>query len=415
VIGTGRIGCGFAGRLLHRSGYALTLVGRPPAATQLACARRYTVRLTDGRTEREESVDGFTVLDVAQTAEIADAISGADLVCTAVGPRNLDAVAPMLARGLAQAARPVNIIAFENTEDAGPRLRRLVERQLGTQRADRHGFTGAVVGAVVSHQLLARHPGEDLLLIGEPHTEFAVDAHALRDPIPPVEGMVAVDDFTAFYLRKLYRYSAGHATAAYLGRLKGYRYLHAAVRDGEIRHAVHAAMAEGRAGLAAIYGDRVAGDEAELDAILQRFGNAALGDTVARVGRDVARKLDHRERLVGAARLAERAGVAPTRLAEATAAALCFGDIGLDRGLDGAAGGEASPMRRVRRPCHPGDVADVLRNLAGLRQGSPLARRIEAAWHRLSAGGEDGNLLLALDRPLRAWAGADHGAVACAS
>lgn len=401
VIGAGRIGCGFAGRLLHRSGYVLTLVGRPPAATQLARARGYAVRLTDGRTEREESVDGLTVLDVAQTAEITDAIAGADLVCTAVGPRNLDAVVPLLARGLGRATRPVTVIAFENAEDAGPRLRRLVGRQLGPHRAGRHGFTGAVVGAVVAHRLLAQHPGDDLLLVGEPHTEFAVDAHALRDPLPPVEGMVAVRDFTAFYLRKLYRYSAGHATAAYLGRLKGYRYLHAAVRDGEIRHAVHAAMAEGRAGLAAAYGDRVAGDEAELDAILERFGNAALGDTVARVGRDVARKLGHRERLVGAARLAERAGVAPTRLAEATAAALCFGDVD----------GGAAPMRPVRRPCLPGDVGDVLRNVAGLRPGCPLARRIEAAWLRLGVGWEDGNLLLALDRPLWAWAG-DQGALA---
>ncbi|MDT7654696.1 MAG: mannitol-phosphate 5-dehydrogenase [Pseudonocardiales bacterium] len=409
VIGAGPIGCGFAGRLLHRSGYALTLVGRARAATQLARVGRYTVRLTDGCTAREESVDGLSVLDVAQTAEIADAIGAADLVCTAVGPRNLDAVAPLLARGLGQATRPVTVIAFENAEDAGPRLRRLVGRQLGMRRTDRHGFTGAVVGAVFAHRLLAQHPGDDLLLIGEPHSEFAVDAHALRDPLPPVEGMVAVDDFAAFYLRKLYRYSAGHATAAYLGRLKGYRYLHAAVRDGEIRHAVHAAMAEGRAGLAAAYGDRIAGDEAELGAILQRFGNAALGDTVARVGRDVARKLGHRERLVGAARLAERAGVAPTRLAEAAAAALYFGD------LDGAAGGAAPPMRRVR-PCHPYDVADTLRNVAGLQPGCPLARRIEAAWLRLGAGWEDGNLLLTLDRPLWAWAGAgDHTTLARAS
>jgi mannitol-1-phosphate 5-dehydrogenase len=410
VIGAGPIGCGFAGRLLHRSGYALTLVGRAPAATQLARTRRYAVRLTDGRTQREESVDGLSVLDVAQTAEIADAIGCADLVCTAVGPRNFDAVAPLLARGLGRAPRPVTVIAFENVEDAGTRLRRLVAQQLGTQRADRHGFTGAVVGAVVAHQLLAQDPGDDMLLVGEPQTEFAVDAHALRDPLPPVEGMVAVDDFTAFYLRKLYRYSAGHATAAYLGRLKGYRYLHAAVRDGEIRHAVRAAMAEGRAGLAAAYGERVAGDEAELDAILQRFGNAALGDTVARVGRDVARKIGHRERLVGAARLAERAGVAPTRLAEATAAALYFGD------LDGAAGGGALPMRRVGRRLQPDDVADVLRKLAGLRPGCPLARRIAAAWLRLGAGWEDGNLLLALDQPLWAWAGAgDQGALASAS
>jgi hypothetical protein len=68
------------------------------------------------------------------------------------------------------------------------------------------------------------------------------------------------------------------------------------------------------------------------------------------------------------------------------------------------------------RPCHSDDVADTLRNVAGLQPGCPLARRIEAAWLRLGAGWEDGNLLLTLDRPLWAWAGAgDHTTLARAS
>jgi hypothetical protein len=38
----------------------------------------------------------------------------------------------------------------------------------------------------------------------------------------------------------------------------------------------------------------------------------------------------------------------------------------------------------MRRPCHPDDVADTLRNLAGLQPGCPLARRIEASRLRLA-------------------------------
>jgi mannitol-1-phosphate 5-dehydrogenase len=393
VIGAGRIGCGFAGRLLHRSGYAVTLVSRPPVTALLSRCGGYGVRLADGDTEREERVEGVTALDAAQVAEIAAAISDAELVCTAVGAGNLDAVTPLLARGLAMAARPVNVIAFENAEDAGPRLRRLVCGQLGAGHAAQHGYSGAVVSAAVAHRML----GDGVLLVGEPRTGFVVDARALRDPLPAVEGLVAVDDFTAHYRSKLYRYSAGHAAAAYLGGLKGYRYLHAAVRDPEVRAAVRSAMAEGRAGLAAAYGDRIAGDEAELDTILDRFGNAALGDTVARVGRDVARKLGHRERLVGAALHAERAGVVPARLAQACAAAICVAGIGPPARVSG------EPARRYR----PSNLPEVLHRWAGLPWGSPLAHRIETAWLGLGDGWEQGNHLLRLDRPMWAWTGAE--------
>ena len=58
--------------------------------------------------------------------------------------------------------------------------------------------------------------------------------------------------------------------------------------------------------------------------LLQRFTNQALGDTIFRLGRDPLRKLAPKDRLVGAARLAEKAGIAPNALSWGIAAGYCF-------------------------------------------------------------------------------------------
>ena len=388
VIGPGRIGCGFAGHVLREAGYDVTFVGRPPVVAHLRQAGRYAVRLVDGANRREITVAGITALDTRQTTEVADAIAAADLVVTAVGPANLTAAARLLARGLAGAKHSVNVIACENLPDAGARVRRAVAGQIG---GNPHGFSGAVVGRVVAHRLLPARPDQPLVLIGDPVCEFAVDASALATPLPPIRGLIPVEDYGAWYRRKLYRYSAGHATAAYLGHLKGHQYVHAAIRDPEIRAAVRAAMLEGQAGLRAAYGDRVAGDGSEIEAIMRRIDNAGVADTVRRVGRDPRRKLAPEDRLIGPASLALRAGVPPTALARAAAAALCFWDP------------EDTGAVALRGWLDRGDGPAVLHRLCGLEPGSELFCLITEAWRGFAPGWQQGNLLLCLDRPRWAW------------
>ncbi|MGQ0846767.1 MAG: 2-dehydropantoate 2-reductase N-terminal domain-containing protein [Sporichthyaceae bacterium] len=395
VVGPGRIGCGFAGQLLHRSGYELTFVGREPTVARLRAAGRYAVRTTDGRTSTEEEVPVRRAVDVRDTARSAKRIAVADVVCVAVGPGSLDSVAPLLARGLANAPRPVNVIACENAEDAGPRLRQAVAALLGRKATSRHGFSGAVVGRVVSRRVLGLDLAAPLLLVGEPGEEFVVDAAALRGPLPEIRGMVLAADFVAAYRRKLYRYSAGHATAAYLGHLKGYRYLHAAIRDPEIAAGTRAAICEGRAALAAGYGPGLAGSEADVDAIMTRFCNAALADTVARIGRDPRRKLAPDDRLVGAARMLEDSGVPAHALATAAAAALCFGGPG-QAPLARPAPGEV-PKKTLK------EVAALLQAVCLLPAGDDFAGRVAQQWSALAGGGEDGNLLLSLRDPVWSW------------
>ncbi|MDQ5841383.1 MAG: hypothetical protein M3537_09645 [Chloroflexota bacterium] len=198
--------------------------------------------------------------------------------------------------------------------------------------------------------------------------------------------MTVNDDFAAASRRKLFRYSAGQATVAYLGQLKGYRYMHAAVLDPDISATARAAMRGGRAGLLADYGPALAGTDAELDAILDRFANAAFADTVASVGRDPRRKLRPDDRLIGPERPAIRAGPSPKALAAASAAALCFSN-GHRPSLTQHIAGTDDRLAA--------DAGRLLTKISEVPSTDALSLRIRRTWTRLAAG-QDGNLLLSL-------------------
>jgi mannitol-1-phosphate 5-dehydrogenase len=389
VIGPGRIGCGFAGHLLAQSGYELVFVGRGAIVDALEAHRRYEVRLVNGGRVARHTVENVRALHLDDPRAV-QAIAEADLVAVSVGPSNLASVAPLLATALSRRTAPVNVLAFENAPEAGPQLRREVEARLPAADAGRHGFSGALVSRIVTRRE-GGCGGAPLAFVGDPPSEFIVHGPELRAPLPKIVGMRVVDDYSAWVQKKLFTFSAGHATTAYLGALKGYRYVHAAIRDLEIRARVLAAMDEGRRGLEAQHGPELAGTYKDLLAIVARFENAALNDPIERVGRDPKRKLGSDDRLVGAALLAERAGVKPLRLALAAAAALCF-----------ESPGDASACALQRDLDQHGPAA-VITSVAGLDARSSLGRLVTQHWRRLAEGRAPEAKLLSLDRRMWSW------------
>jgi mannitol-1-phosphate 5-dehydrogenase len=389
VVGPGRIGCGLAGQVLAAAGAEITFIGRGATIAQLKRAGRYRVRLTDGRSVEEHEVVPARALSV-EDPDAPAAIAAADVVLVSVGAQGLAAIAPLLAAGLARRTTPVNVIALENMADAGRRLAWLVGARLPADGV-RHGFSGAVVSRIVARRIGDPAGDAPLVYVGDPIADVVVDGAALRAPLPAIPGFQVVPDFDAWYARKLFIFSAGHAAAAYLGKLKGYHYVHSAIRDPEVRAHVLAAMEEGRRGVEAEYGADVAGRPEDLQKIVARFDNATLNDPVSRVGRDPGRKLSSGDRIVGAARLAERAGIRPKLLALVAAAALCFdvpGDPSSDRLRDGIA----------RQ-----GVPATLREVAGLEQGAELGRAVADAFLGLADGQGGENLLLSLERRVWTW------------
>jgi mannitol-1-phosphate 5-dehydrogenase len=387
VFGPGRIGCGFVGQLLRASGYELVFVGRGPVVDHLARLGRYRVRLTDGHRERdvEHEVDSVRALHTTDVEAVVAAVAEADLVAVSVGPQKLAEIAPLLALGLARRTSPVDVLAFENCNDPGGYLRDAVLRSAPSLRDTGHGFSGALVSRIVTQRIGDPAGDRPLVFLGDPMDGFVVHGPSLCTPLPRIQGMRVVDDFGAWVTKKLYTFSAGHAAAAYLGALKGYNYVHSAIRDPEIRTAALAAMEEGRRGLARRYGSELAGDRAELDEIVARFENAALNDPVSRVGRDPRRKLGPEDRLVGAARLAAEAGVWPRRLALVAAAAICF-----DRAQN--------PQAEQPKP------ETTMRSVTGLDPRSGIGREVSEAFNRLAEGRERDNVLLSLKELVWSWA-----------
>jgi mannitol-1-phosphate 5-dehydrogenase len=388
VIGAGRIGCGLAGQLLRASGYEVTFVTRDPQVVEnLNRNGCYHVLLTSSSRSEKLTVEGVKALAISNEAAVVEALAQAEVIVTAVCSQNLPAIAPLIAQGLALRSSAANVIAFENMPSVGACLRRLVASYMG-EDVDRHGFSGAVIGRVVTRRVGEPAEAGPFTFIGDSVEDFIVDRTALRGALPEIRGMKLVDNYQPWVLRKLYTFSAGHATAAYLGWLKGYHYIHTAIRDKEIRQAVLTAMREGQRGLAAKYGPEFGGSAEELKAIVARFENAAINDPIVRVARDPHRKLGADERLVGAALLAEQAGVIPEQLAMVTAAALCF-----------SSSGQAQPCTSC---FEHSQAAETLNRICGLNAAHGFGRTVVKSWAQLAPSILPGNLLLSLNQ--RMWA-----------
>lgn len=388
IIGSGRIGCGFAGHLLGEAGYELVFLSRN--AEMVAHLNRmggYQVRLANGRDQVDHAVRGVRAIHTAQHAGCVAALAEADLIVTAVGPTNLVHVAPLIAQALSVRTAPVNVLAFENLADGGAELHALVAARLPAGfPLERFGFSGTLVSRAVTQRLGDPCDDETMVFVGDPPAGFVVDGARLVAPVPAVASMIVAQDFAAWMQRKLFIFSAGHATCAYLGHLKGYRYIHSAIRDDEIRRAVVEAMTEGQRGIAARYGENFSGGPAHLQEILERFGNAAITDSISRVARDPSRKLSAGDRLLGAARLAAKAGVHPRQLLRAAAAAYCFSDP-----ADRVA---ASLQEEIRVT----GLRPTMHRVSGFNDGDRLARTVVRRWQQLKRHWHGDSVLLNLDR-----------------
>ena len=94
--------------------------------------------------------------------------------------------------------------------------------------------------------------------------------------------------------------------------------------DDEIYLQARGAMEESALALTRKYRPAPGALMANIEDLLHRFGNRALGDTILRLGRDPMRKLAHSDRLVGAALNALAQGVTRVHLVTGIAAGLRF-------------------------------------------------------------------------------------------
>ena len=133
-------------------------------------------------------------------------------------------------------------------------------------------------------------------------------------------------------------------------------------------------MTESQVGIRAEYGAEETWLQEHTDDLLRRFGNRALADTIFRLARDPLRKLGPEDRLVGAARLAEKAGRTPEALSWGIAAGYLFDDANDPMAV--------TLQRRIATEGLPSVVAMV----SGIESDEPLGDLVLDGYRKLRDG-----------------------------
>lgn len=325
-FGAGNIGRGFVGLLLHEAGIELVFADVSEGLiSALQQADSYTVHQV-GENPKDTVVDGFRAVNSAQDPQtLTEEIASADIVTTAVGVHILKFVAPAIAAGLA--ARPagssrVAVMACENAINGTDVLEEEIRKNYeGDDLDEKAFFSNTAVDRIVPAQ--AADAGLDVTV--EEFYEWAVDRTPFGGDEPDVPGITWVDDLAPYIERKLFTLNTGHATTAWLGWAAGIEKISDAIADPSVLEIVEAVLAETSALLVAKHGFDEATQRAYKEKILKRFTNAALPDTVERVGRGPIRKLSRHDRVIApAAELAERGMSAEALVSGSLAAALRF-------------------------------------------------------------------------------------------
>ncbi len=336
-FGAGNIGRGFMGQLFFEAGYHTVFVEYNQTVVSLINELgRYPLRLLDAYTKHEVdmTIGNIEALSAVKNEEVADCFARADVVGTAVGVENLQAIAPLIAEGIrrrrSRGAGPVDIYLCENAYGAAAALRQAVHAELaeGTRGwTDANiGFVGTSVARMVpapSDRFKGIHP---LFVVADSYHKLPFDGKAVKAPQLPIEGMAAVANFEAEVTRKLFTHNLGHAALGYIGYLKGYTYVHEAFADEYLRAIFTNALEETALALVKMYpGDIDAeGHKEILKDVRIRFSNPMIMDAVTRVARDPLRKLAPDDRLIGSATMCLSHDVFPETIGLVCGAAYCY-------------------------------------------------------------------------------------------
>ncbi len=379
-FGAGNIGRGFIGALFAQGGYEVAFVDVNESIVQTLNERRsYVQCIVSPDGESDVAVKNVRAVDGRDIALVAAEIATADLLSTSVGvkalPYILDALIAGLRQRWAQGDRPIDLLICENLMDANHYLDGLIRAKLDPDEIARYeknvGLVETSIGRMVPLMTPAMQKGDPLRVCVEPYAFLPVDADAFRAAPPDVPGLVPYTPFSFYLKRKLYIHNMGHAIVAYLGHYTKQARICDALALPEIALVAQRAMHESAIALSLSYGTPFAALADHVSDLLHRFRNAALGDTVERVGADVPRKLAPQDRLIGALRTVQGCGRDPGFIALGVAAAL----------WRYAAECQADPSETLTKLCgiapEEGIHGDILRYEALLANATPIADLIE--------------------------------------
>jgi hypothetical protein len=282
IIGAGAIGRGFLPWKIDLDAYRLLFIdaddGLVETLNKRGCYRTFMVK--DNRLiEKRVEVDGAFRL-----SDVAVASYDPAMVFMAVGPKNVRSAA----RCLQDLRCPV--VLCEND----PKTVLTIRRHLDYEK---------VYFAVPDVITSSTAPNESLIL--DPLAVHSEDGSLFIDErAGHIEGDITFlseeELLDIQWIAKLFLHNTPHCIAAYLGSMRGYRYIHDVMKYTELKHIVVGAMDEMLEVQKLKVPERHAFWQWYAEKEISRFANELLYDPVSRVAREPYRKLEFDGRLIGA-------------------------------------------------------------------------------------------------------------------
>jgi mannitol-1-phosphate 5-dehydrogenase len=371
------------------------------------------VEIANPENERDRE---FLIAAVAEAEEMATALpSVKQYVSESAG-----SVHRILAEALRRKAEcggpPAVLYAAENHNHAAEILEGAIMRMVraGERQAIHRHFSflntviGKMSGAVVDAREIRERSLETVtpqeqraflvesfnrILVSKISGEDGVSAPGLRRGIEVFEEKA---DLLPFEEAKLYGHNSTHAVAAYLGALLEVKRIADLNRFAGVAAFLEAAFVQESGGalirrhrgVDPLFTDE--GYQAFATDLLLRMFNPYLGDTIERVGRDPARKLEWDDRLAGTIRICLQQGVNPQRYSIGAAAAVAeldpsafYSDLPLEPVLDRVwhnASPDSTERRAVLRAIEHGRVTLRLWHKSGFPDLERFVQQRRSEW-----------------------------------
>jgi mannitol-1-phosphate 5-dehydrogenase len=336
-FGAGNIGRSFIGQLFSRSGYEVVFIDINKELVKELNKKR-TYKLVIKRNELPDEIiliENIRAINGYDKEAVIREIVDTDILATAVGKDALPQIVPVIAQGLQlrdekRGKNPLDIIIAENFRNVADYLRKELKSLLPLEYPfdELVGLIESSIGKMVPLMKEEDKKKDLLWIFAEPYNTLIVDKKGFKTPLPHLRDLRAVENIKAYVDRKLFIHNLGHSAAAYLG----YQYdskmtfIYEALEVPEIYKIVREGMKQSAVALNEAYPKDLALPDLQnhIDDLLFRFQNKSLRDTIFRVGRDLYRKLDKNERLVGSMLLAQRQNAPYHKIKRAFYAALDF-------------------------------------------------------------------------------------------
>lgn len=341
VIGAGKTGRGFVGRLLKECGKQIIFIDKNEALVDALNEKGAFSVAFFGNKRAPLTVDGYK----AYTWENAD-LDDAELIFVSVCGQNLPDVGEKLSQ-LLQTGKKYYIITCENASNPSQTLKNAIA-----------GKDVAVSEATVFCTTIE---ADGLHINSENYPYLQCNAQLLEGYVPDVATVKAIDNFADFLTRKLFTYNAASCVIAYLGAMLGQTDYGEAANMPVILSLLDKNYAATNRAMCKRFGYDEA-DQREFAALSKtKFCDRTIVDTVARNAREPHRKLGANERIIGAAKLLRQFGEDASVLELTAAAALLYRDAS-----------DAAWMQMHTQNSCP----DILKNLCALQETDVLYQNI---------------------------------------